>query len=61
MIFKDPKIKSSEITQKEVFQNHRKLLKTLTFRSLAVSLSSSLQDNSYALAENNQKKFELLS
>jgi len=61
MIFKDPKIKSSEITQKEVFQNRRKLLKTLTFRSLAVSLSSSLQDNSYALAENNQKKLELPS
>lgn len=58
MIFKDPKIKSSEITPKEVFQNRRKLLKTLTFGSLAVSLSSSLQDNSYALTENNQKKLK---
>ncbi len=58
MIFKDPKIKSSEITPKEVFQNRRKLLKNLTLGSLAVGLSSSLQDNSYALAENNQKKLK---
>jgi sulfoxide reductase catalytic subunit YedY len=58
MIFKDPKIKSSEITPKEVFQNRRKLLKTLTIGSLAVGLSSSLQDNSYALTENNQKKLK---
>ena len=58
MIFKDPKIKSSEITPKEVFQNRRKLLKTLTLGSLAVGLSSSLQDNSYALTENNQKKLK---
>ncbi len=58
MIFKDPKIKSSEITPKEVFQNRRKLLKNLTLGSLAVGLSSSLQDNSYALTENNQKKLK---
>jgi len=58
MIFKDHKIKSSEITPKEVFQNRRKLLKTLTLGSLAVGLSSSLQDNSYALTENNQKKLK---
>ena len=57
MIFKDPKIKSSEITPKEVFQNRRKLLKTLTIGSLAVGLSSSLQD-AYALTENNQKKLK---
>jgi hypothetical protein len=54
MIFKDPKIKSSEITPKEVFHNRRKLLKILTFGSLPVSLSSSLQDNSYALTENKK-------
>lgn len=58
MIFKDPKIKSSEITPKEVFQNRRKLLKNLTLGSLAVGLSSSLKDNSYALTENNQKKLK---
>ena len=58
MIFKDPKIKSSEITPKEVFQNRRKLLKNLTLGSLAFGLSSSLQDNSYALTENNQKKLK---
>ncbi len=58
MIFKDPKIKSADITPKEVFQNRRKLLKNLTLGSLAVGLSSSLQDNSYALTENNQKKLK---
>jgi sulfoxide reductase catalytic subunit YedY len=58
MIFKDPKIKSSEITPKEVFQNRRKLLRNLTLGSLAVGLISSLQDNSYALIENNQKKLK---
>ena len=57
MIFKDPKIKSSEITPKEVFQNRRKILKTLTLGSLALGLNSSLQD-AYALTENNQKKLK---
>lgn len=58
MIFKDPKIKSSEITPKEVFHNRRKLLKTLTLGSLAAGLSSSLQYEAFALTENNQKKLK---
>ena len=58
MTFKDHKIKSADITPKEVFKNRRSLLKILTLGSLAAGFSSSLQDNSYALTENNQKKLK---
>ena len=55
MKFKDPKIKSADITPKEVFQNRRNLLKILTLGSLAVGFSSSLQSNAFAVGESNKK------
>ncbi len=55
MIFKDHKIKSADITPKEVFQNRRNLLKILTLGSLAVGFSSSLQSNAFAVGESNKK------
>jgi len=55
MTFKDPKIKSANITPKEVFQNRRNLLKILTLGSLAVGFSSSLQSNAFAVGESNKK------
>lgn len=58
MVFKDPKIKSRDITPQDVFEHRRKLLKILTVCSLAVGLSSSLQYEAFALTENNQKKLK---
>ena len=55
MTFKDPKIKSSDITPQTVFKNRRKLLKVLTIGSLAASLSSSLQYEAFAVTESNKK------
>ena len=55
MTFKDHKIKSANITPKEVFQNRRNLLKILTLGSLAVGFSSSLQSNAFAVGESNKK------
>jgi sulfoxide reductase catalytic subunit YedY len=55
MTFKDPKIKSANITPKEVFQNRRNLLKILTLGSLAAGFSSSLQSNAFAVGESNKK------
>ena len=55
MTFKDPKIKSADITPKEVFQNRRNLLKILTLGSLAAGFSSSLQSNAFAVGESNKK------
>ena len=55
MTFKDPKIKSADITPKEVFKNRRNLLKILTLGSLAVGFSSSLQSNAFAVGESNKK------
>ena len=55
MKFKDPKIKSADITPKEVFQNRRNLLKILTLGSLAAGFSSSLQSNAFAVGESNKK------
>ncbi len=58
MIFKDPRIKSRDITPQDVFAHRRKLLKILTVGSLAAGLSSSLQYEALALTENNQKKLK---
>jgi methionine sulfoxide reductase catalytic subunit len=58
MIFKDPRIKSRDITPQDVFAHRRKLLKILTVGSLAAGLSSSLQYEAFALTENNQKKLK---
>jgi len=58
MIFKDPRIKSRDITPQDVFAHRRKLLKTLAVGSLAAGLSSSLQYEALALTENNQKKLK---
>lgn len=55
MTFKDPKIKSAEITPKEVFKNRRNLLKILTLGSLAAGFSSSLQSDAFAVGESNKK------
>lgn len=55
MTFKDPKIKSGDITPKEVFKNRRNLLKILTLGSLAVGLNSSLQSEVFAVGESNKK------
>lgn len=55
MTFKDPKIKSADITPKEVFKNRRNLLKILTLGSLAVGLNSSLQSEVFAVGESNKK------
>jgi len=55
MTFKDPKIKSANITPKELFQNRRNLLKILTLGSLAAGFSSSLQSNAFAVGESNKK------
>jgi len=55
MTFKDHKIKSADITPKEVFQNRRNLLKILTLGSLAAGFSSSLQSNAFAVGESNKK------
>ena len=55
MTFKDPKIKSADITPKELFQNRRNLLKILTLGSLAAGFSSSLQSNAFAVGESNKK------
>jgi sulfoxide reductase catalytic subunit YedY len=58
MIFKDPRIKSRDITPQDVFEHRRNLLKILTVGSLAAGLSSSLQYEALALTENNQKKLK---
>jgi sulfoxide reductase catalytic subunit YedY len=55
MIFKDLKIKSADITPKEVFKNRRNLLKILTLGSLAAGFSSSLQSDAFAVGESNKK------
>jgi len=55
MIFKDHKIKSADITPKEVFKNRRNLLKILTLGSLAAGFSSSLQSEVFAVGESNKK------
>jgi sulfoxide reductase catalytic subunit YedY len=55
MTFKDHKIKSADITPKEVFKNRRNLLKILTFGSLAAGFSSSLQSDAFAVGESNKK------
>ena len=55
MTFKDPKIKSADITPKEVFENRRNLLKILTLGSLAAGFSSSLQSDAFAVGESNKK------
>ncbi len=55
MKLKDPKIKSADITPKEVFKNRRNLLKILTLGSLAAGFSSSLQSDAFAVGESNKK------
>ncbi len=55
MTFKDPKIKSADITPKEVFRNRRNLLKILTLGSLAAGFSSALQSKVFAVGESNKK------
>lgn len=55
MTFKDHKIKSANITPKEVFKNRRNLLKILTLGSLAAGFSSSLQSDAFAVGESNKK------
>jgi sulfoxide reductase catalytic subunit YedY len=55
MTFKDPKIKSADITPKEVFKNRRNLLKILTLGSLAVGFNSSLQSEVFAVGESSKK------
>ena len=55
MTFKDPKIKSADITPKEVFKNRRNLFKILTLGSLAAGFSSSLQSDAFAVGESNKK------
>jgi sulfoxide reductase catalytic subunit YedY len=55
MKFKDHKIKSADITPKEVFKNRRNLLKILTLGSLAAGFSSSLQSEVFAVGESNKK------
>ena len=55
MTFKDPKIKSADITPKDVFKNRRNLLKILTLGSLAAGFSSSLQSEVFAVGESNKK------
>lgn len=55
MTFKDSKIKSADITPKEVFKNRRNLLKILTLGSLAAGFSSSLQSEVFAVGESNKK------
>ena len=55
MTFKDHKIKSADITPKEVFKNRRNLLKILTLGSLAAGFSSSLQSELFAVGESNKK------
>jgi len=55
MKFKDHKIKSADITPKEVFKNRRNLLKILTLGSLAAGLNSSLQSEVFAVGESNKK------
>ena len=55
MTFKDPKIKSADITPKEVFKHRRNLLKILTLGSLAAGFSSSLQSDAFAVSESNKK------
>lgn len=55
MTFKDPKIKSADITPKGVFENRRNLLKILTLGSLAAGFSSSLQSDAFAVSESNKK------
>lgn len=55
MTFKDHKIKSADITPKEVFKNRRNLLKILTLGSLAAGFSSSLQSDAFAVGESNKK------
>lgn len=55
MTFKDPKIKSADITPKDVFKNRRNLIKILTLGSLAAGFSSSLQSEVFAVGESNKK------
>ena len=55
MKFKDHKIKSADITPKEVFKNRRNLIKILTLGSLAVGFNSSLQSEVFAVGESNKK------
>ena len=59
MTFKDHKIKSADITPKEVFKNRRNLLKILTLGSLAAGFSSSLQSDAFAVGESNKKLKEI--
>ncbi len=55
MIFKDPKIKSSDITKKETFLRRRELLKTATAGVVVASLSSLFEGEAFAKTENVQK------
>jgi sulfoxide reductase catalytic subunit YedY len=55
MKFKDHKIKSADITPKEVFKNRRNLIKILTLGSLAAGFSSSLHSDAFAVSESNKK------
>lgn len=55
MTFKDHKIKSADITPKEVFKNRRNLIKILTLGSLAAGFSSSIQSDAFAVGESNKK------
>ncbi|MEK0419438.1 MAG: hypothetical protein RIQ65_131, partial [Pseudomonadota bacterium] len=55
MIFKDPKIKSSDITPKNVYENRRHFLKTATLGLMTAGLSSLGQEDAFAKTESGQK------
>jgi sulfoxide reductase catalytic subunit YedY len=48
MIFKDPKIHSSEITPRAIFEDRRQWLKTAAIGSMALGLSSWIEHESFA-------------
>ena len=56
MIFKDPKIKSSDITPKNIYENRRHFLKTATVGLVAAGLSSLGQKDVLAKTESSPKK-----
>ena len=55
MIFKDPKIRSSDITPKNIYENRRHFLKTATVGLVAAGLSSLGQEDTFAKTESGQK------
>ena len=55
MTFKDLKIKSSDITPKNIYENRRHFLKTATVGLMAAGLSSLGQEESFAKTESGQK------